>query len=212
MIVVGLTGGIGSGKSTVAAMLVERGAVLIDADEVAREVVEPGRRAYARVVERFGPGVVAPDGRLDRSAMAAVVFGDPVSLAGLNTIVHPEVHRGGCQPACVYTCRPGRGRARHPLAGGGRRTRSLRSGGRDRGGQPRDLVLQRLVTKRGMDRSDAESRIANQASREERIARADYVISNTGTLEELEEMVEGAWTWIEGLALGTAAGDEGDGD
>ena len=63
-----------------------------------------------------------------------------------------------------------------------------------------------------MDRSDAESRIANQASREERIARADYVISNTGTLEELEEMVEGAWTWIEGLALGTAAGDEGDGD
>ena len=74
MIVVGLTGGIGSGKSTVAAMLVERGAVLIDADEVAREVVEPGRGAYAKVVERFGPGVVAPDGSLDRSAMAAIVF------------------------------------------------------------------------------------------------------------------------------------------
>ena len=91
MIVVGLTGGIGSGKTTVAALLVERGAVLIDADEVAREVVEPGRQAHAKVVERFGDGVVAPDGSLDRSAIAAIVFDDAGSLAELNAIVHPEV-------------------------------------------------------------------------------------------------------------------------
>jgi len=91
MIVVGLTGGIGSGKSTVAAMLAERGAVLIDADELAREVVEPGRPAYAKVAERFGAGVVAPDGSLDRPALAAVVFNDPAALADLDAIVHPEV-------------------------------------------------------------------------------------------------------------------------
>ena len=87
MIVIGLTGGIGSGKSTVAGMLVGRGAVLIDADEVAREVVEPGRAAYAKVVERFGDDVVAPDGCLDRPAIAAIVFDDPRALADLNAIV-----------------------------------------------------------------------------------------------------------------------------
>ena len=91
MIVIGLTGGIGSGKSTVAAMLVQRGAVLIDADAVAREVVEPGTPAYGKVVERFGEDVLAPDRSLDRRALAAIVFDDPVALFDLEAIVHPEV-------------------------------------------------------------------------------------------------------------------------
>ncbi len=207
MIVVGVTGGIGSGKSTVAALLVGRGAVLIDADEVARAVVKPDRPAYAKLVERFGAGVVAPDGSLDRAATAEVVFGDPKSLAELNAIVHPEVRAeiasrlaslSGGEHVVVLDI---------PLL--------VEHGGQDPYGlagvivvdAPLDLVLERLVNRRHMDRSDAEARIAAQASRPERMARADFVITNTGTLEELEEMVGRAWAWIGHLAA-PAAGDE----
>ena len=207
MIVVGLTGGIGSGKSTVAGLLVGRGAVLIDADEVAREVVEPGRPAYAKVVGRFGGGVVAADGSLDRSVIAAIVFDDPESLAELNAIVHPDVRAeianrlaslSGSEHVVVVDI---------PLL--------VEDGGPDPYGlagvivvdAPRDLVLERLVNLRRTDRSDAEARIASQASRSERIARADFVIMNTGTLEELAEVVERAWDWIGRLAAEAAAGD-----
>jgi len=196
MIVIGLTGGIGSGKSTVARMLVGRGAVLIDADEVAREVVEPGRAAYAKVVERFGDDVVAPDRCLDRSAIAAIVFDDPRALADLNAIVHPEVRaeiatrlasQSGGDNVVVLDI---------PLL--------VEGGAPDRFGltgvlvvdAPVDLVLERLVDRRQMDRSDAEARIANQAGRLERVARADFVIMNAGTLDELEEKVTDAWAWI----------------
>jgi dephospho-CoA kinase len=207
MIVVGLTGGIGSGKSTVAALLVERGAVLIDADEVAREVVEPGRPAHAKVVELFGDEVVAPDGTLDRSAIAAIVFDDPVSLAELNAIVHPEVRAemanrlaslSGTEHVVVLDI---------PLL--------VEDGGPDRYGlegvivvdAPVDVVLERLVNRRRMDRSDAEARIASQASRPERIAQADFVILNAGTLDELVEVVDQAWAWIGRLAAWSASSD-----
>ena len=207
MIVVGLTGGIGSGKSTVAALLVERGAVLIDADEVAREVVEPGRPAHAKVVELFGDEVVAPDGTLDRSAIAAIVFDDPVSLADLNAIVHPEVRAemanrlaslSGTEHVVVLDI---------PLL--------VEDGGPDRYGlegvivvdAPVDVVLERLVNRRRMDRSDAEARIASQASRPERIAQADFVILNAGTLDELVEVVDQAWAWIGRLAAWSASSD-----
>jgi len=198
VIVVGLTGGIGSGKSTVGALLVARGAVLIDADELAREVVEPGRPAYGKVVERFGEDVVRPDGSLDRAAIAAIVFKDPGALTDLNAIVHPEV------AAEIGTRLASESGGDHivvldiPL---------LVEGGSDGYAfagllvvdAPVDLALERLVSERGMDRSDAEARIANQATREERIRRADFVIMNMGTLDELDEMVSRAWAWMEGL-------------
>ncbi len=91
MLTVGLTGGMGAGKSTVAAMLAARGAVVIDADRIARQVVEPGEPAFVAVVQRFGPGVVLPDGRLDRAAIASAVFSDPAALADLNAITHPFI-------------------------------------------------------------------------------------------------------------------------
>ena len=199
MIVVGLTGGIGSGKTYVGARLVERGAVLIDADVLAREVVEPGRPAYGRVVERFGSEVVAPDGKLDRAAIAAIVFNDAQALADLNAIVHPEV---GVEIA-----------ARLATESAGDHVVVLdipllvEAGNAERYpfdgvlvvDAPVDLVLDRLVSVRGMERADAEARIANQASREERIRAADFVIMNMGSFEELDEMVARAWAWIEGL-------------
>jgi dephospho-CoA kinase len=210
VIVIGLTGGIGSGKSTVAARLVERGAVLIDADQVARQVVVPGRPAYARVVDRFGENVVAADGSLDRSAIAAIVFHDPRALADLNAIVHPEVGTEiGARLASEAATDHVVVLDIALLVEGGR------SNDYDFAGvlvvdAPTDLALERLVTDRQMDRSDAEARIANQASRSERIRQADFVIMNMGTLDELEEMVARAWVWIEGL-VAQAAGGAADG-
>lgn len=199
MIVVGLTGGIGSGKSAVAARLVERGAVLVDADAIAREVVAPGRPAYGKVVERFGRHVVAESGDLDRAAIAAIVFHDPEALADLNAIVHPEV---GAEVARRLAAEAGTDHVvvlDVPLLveGGGRERYPL--DGLLVVDAPVDLALERLETVRGMRRDDAEARIAAQASRSERIAQADFVIMNMGTFDELDQMVERAWRWIEGL-------------
>jgi dephospho-CoA kinase len=207
MIAVGLTGGIGSGKSTVAGRLVARGAVLIDSDQIAREVVERGGPAYAKVVERFGPSVVSGDGAIDRPALASIVFADAEALAELNSIVHPEVRteiarqlraRAGGHDVIVIDI---------PLL--------VETGGRDAYGLngvlvvdcPADVVLQRLEA-RGMARSDAEARIRAQASRRERVGAADFVIMNMGSLDELDEMVGRAWSWIESLR-GAEAGDGG---
>jgi dephospho-CoA kinase len=198
VIAIGLTGGIGSGKSTVASMLVERGAVLIDADVLAREVVEPGRKAFAEVRERVGDGVLAPDGSLDRQALAAIVFADEVARADLNAIVHPEVgremferisHEAGTDHVVILDV---------PL---------LAEGGRDRypvAGVlvvdcPVDLAIDRLVAQREMDRADAERRVAAQSSREDRLRVADFIIMNMGSMDELRDMVARAWAWIEGL-------------
>jgi dephospho-CoA kinase len=201
MIVIGLTGGIGSGKSTVAQMLVERGAVLIDADEIAHEVLEAGRPAHSQVVELFGERVVAQDGNVDRARLAAVVFNDAAALADLEAIVHPEVRseigsriagESGSDHVVVVDI---------PLL--------LEKGDPDGYhlagvlvvDAPADIALERLVNLRRMDRSDAESRIARQATRSERIARADFVIMNTGTLDELTEMVRRAWEWMQRLRV-----------
>jgi dephospho-CoA kinase len=205
VLAIGLTGGIGSGKSTVAGLLVERGAVLVDADAIARQVVEPGQATLARLVERFGPGILAPDGSLDRAGLAAIAFADPAARADLDAIVHPAVGAAmldrldeeRATDHVVVLDIPllaEGGRGRYPVAG----VIVVDC--------PVDIAVERLVSLRGMERSDAEARVAAQASREARLAVADFVIMNMGSLPELEEMVARAWRWIEGLSAEAAAG------
>jgi len=199
VIAVGLTGGIGSGKSTVGKLLVQRGAALVDADQLAREVVEPGTEALARVVERFGRDVLSADGRLDRKALASIVFHDDDARLDLNAIVHPAV--GALMAERLTALAPtdeiavldipllveGGARERYPVAG----VLVIDS--------PVDLAVERLVALRQMDRLDAERRAAAQASRSDRLAQADYVVLNIGTLPELALMVDRAWAWMRGL-------------
>jgi dephospho-CoA kinase len=199
VIAVGLTGGIGSGKSTVSGLLVERGAVLVDADQLAREIVEPGSETLVRVVEHFGPTVLRPDGRLDREALASVVFADDRARSELNAIMHPAVGALMAQRLTALAATDeiavldipllveGGARDRYPVAG----VLVIDS--------PVDLAVERLVAHRAMDRADAERRMAAQASRSERLAQADYIIVNIGTLAELALMVDRAWAWMQGL-------------
>lgn len=196
MIVIGLTGGIGSGKSTVAELLVERGAVLIDADAIVRSLQEPGQPVLRAMVERFGEEILRDDGSLDRQAMADRVFGVPEALADLNAIVHPEVG------AEIARRLEEQSRTDHvvlldvPLL--------VESGRDDLAGllvvdvDP-EVAVERLVRQRGLREDDARARIAHQASREERRARADHVIDNSGTIEDLQVQVDEAWAWIESL-------------
>ncbi len=200
MVVVGLTGGIGSGKSTVARMLAERGAVVVDADMVAREVMAPGGPAHGPVVERFGKAVVAGDGTLDRAALAALVFGDDEARADLNRIVHPAVGQEVLRRVEAVA-------AREPDAVVVLDVPLLAEVGRDRYpvagvlvvDTPVDLAVARLVDGRGFTEDDARARVASQASREERRAIADLVLDNDGDLDHLRDEVDRAWSWIQGL-------------
>ncbi|MFE2627575.1 dephospho-CoA kinase [Streptomyces sp. NPDC059374] len=201
MLKVGLTGGIGAGKSEVSRLLVEHGAVLIDADRIAREVVAPGTPGLAAVVEAFGEDVLAADGSLDRPKLGSIVFADPERLAVLNSIVHPLV---------------------------GARSRELEEAAADdavvvhdvplltENGLARlyDLVivvdagpatqLDRLVRLRGMTEEDARARMAAQATREQRRAIADIVIDNDVPLEELRRRVKDVWEELVRRAHATA--------
>ena len=195
MIAVGLTGGIGSGKSAVADLLVARGAVLIDADQVARDVVAPGGPAYQPLIDRFGPGIVAEDGTIDRPALAAVAFTDDAARADLNAITHPAIGVAmiGALEAQAETDQivvlaiP-------LLTALHRETMRL-----DKVvvvDCPTDIALQRLLSQRGMDRADAEARIRAQISREERKENADYVLDNSGDRTSLEIGVADLWEWL----------------
>ncbi len=196
MRVVGLTGGIGSGKSTVSGMLASRGAVVIDADAITREQQQPGTAVFEAMVERFGPGIVAPDGTLDRPAVAAIVFSDDQARKDLEAIVHPAV---GAEMV----------RRLHEVEGTGHiviyDVPLLVEG--KRGGYRAvivvdvdpEIAVERLVTQRGMAEADARARIANQASREERRAVADQVIDNGGDLAALERRVDEVWAWLGSL-------------
>ena len=197
MLVLGLTGGIGSGKSTVSAMMAAHGAVIIDADLIAREVVEPGGRAYDAVIERFGPDILAPDGTIDRPALAAIVFGDEKARKDLNDLTHPAVG------AVMAERMAAEAETDHVvvldiplLAEGGRNRRSGMLGVLVVD-VPEEIAVARLVGSRGMDEADARARIAAQASREQRRAIADVVIDNSGSMAELEAEVDRAWAWIE---------------
>ncbi|MCQ1995574.1 dephospho-CoA kinase [Arthrobacter sp. zg-Y1171] len=190
MLKVGLTGGIAAGKSLVARTLVQRGAVLVDADALAREVVAPGTEGLAAVVEAFGPQVLAADGSLDRPALAAVVFGDEERRAVLNGIVHPLVRARAAQLAAEA---PPDGILVQdiPLL-----VETGQAGNFDFVvvvEAPEDVRLQRMVQDRGMDPEAARARIAAQATPEQRAEAADVVLHNTGTPEELVAAVRDLW-------------------
>ncbi|MFJ6630420.1 dephospho-CoA kinase [Streptomyces sp. NPDC091376] len=190
MLKVGLTGGIGAGKSEVSRLLVSYGAVLIDADKIAREVVEPGTPGLAAVVEAFGPEILTPEGTLDRPRLGSIVFADADRLAQLNAIVHPLV---GARSAELEAAAGEDSVVIHdvPLLA-------------ENGLAPLyDLVvvvdaapdtqLERLVGLRGMTESEARARMAAQATREQRRAIADLVIDNDGPLAALEPQVRKVW-------------------
>jgi dephospho-CoA kinase len=200
VLVIGLTGGIGSGKSTVSALLAAKGAVVVDADAIVHDVQRPGTTVFDAIVERFGPAVVADDGSLDRAALADRVFTDADALADLNTIVHPAVGAEIAQrmadlestdevvvldvPLLVESSRA------YPVAG-------LLVVDVDP-----EVAVRRLVGQRGMREEDVRARMARQATREDRVARADRVIDNSGSRADLEAQVDEAWRWIESLRKG----------
>lgn len=184
---VGLTGGIASGKSTVSAILAELGAVVIDADVLAREVVARGTSGLEAVVAEFGPGLLTPEGDLDRPAMGALVFGDAEARKRLEAIIHPLVHQRSAQ---LEAEAPAGAVVVHdiPLL-----AEVGRAGTFDAVvvvDAPAELQVSRMVEERGWSREEAESRIAAQASREDRLAIATHVVDNTGTLDELRRRVE----------------------
>lgn len=203
MIEIGLTGGIGSGKSTVADLLVERGAVLIDADRIVRQLQAPGGSVFAAMVERWGDTIVAADGTLDRQAVADIVFNDEDELKALNDLVHPAVGEEMKQQreavmgtdAVVVLDIPLLVRA----DGTSDKDRYANLAGIVVVDVDTELAVQRLVEYRGFAADDAEARMANQASREDRRAVADVVIDNSGPLDDLVAQVDAAWEWMRSL-------------
>ncbi len=197
MILVGLTGGIGSGKSTVSAELARRGAVIVDADAIARQVQQPGEPLLVRMAERFGADVIKPDGSLDRAAVAAIAFTDDQALKDLNAIVHPAI--GAEMNRQVLAQRDSDSVVVMDVA-------LLIENPRD-GLQATivvdldvDAQVQRLVELRGFDEADARARISRQATREQRLARATHVIDNNGTLEDLLPQIARLWDELTELA------------
>ena len=204
MVEVALTGGIGAGKSTVSAALAERGAVLIDADEIGREVQRPGGEVFAAMVQRWGDAVVADDGGLDRAAVAAIAFGDEAELAALNAIVHPAIgaemtarrraaSASGAEVVVLdvpLLVRPD-GSLVPEIAAGVAGVVVVDA--------DEETAIRRLVEQRGFSEADARARMARQASREDRLAAADFVIDNSGTRSQLEARIDACWTWIRSL-------------
>lgn len=195
MIKVGLTGGIGSGKSEVARRLAQRGALVVDADVLAREALAPGSDGLARVVEEFGADVLEGDGSLDRAELGRLVFADPARLAALNAIVHPYVARrsaeiGAAAPEAavvVYDV---------PLLVENHLESAYDVVVVVDASEPTQLA--RLTGTRGMTEADARARIAAQASREKRLAAADVVLDNDGDLASLERSVADLWGRLTG--------------
>jgi dephospho-CoA kinase len=197
VITVGLTGGIGSGKSLVARLLAAHGAVVVDADALAREALAPGTDGLAGVVAEFGPEVLAADGSLDRPRLGRIVFADPESLARLNEIVHPYVGRRSQElmaaaPADAIVVYDVPLLVENDLQAHYDVVVVVDA--------PADVQMARLVGGRGMSEDDARARMAAQASRETRSAVADVVIDNSGDLSRLQLQVETLWQELRGRA------------
>ena len=199
MILVGLTGGIGAGKSTVSAMLAERGAVIVDADQIARDLQSPGSPVLDSMAERFGEHIICDDGSLDRAAVAAIVFNDDAALKDLNGIVHPAMqaeiqrqideHRSSVRVVVLD----------FPLLGENPRKGLAATIVVD---IPVDVAVRRLLDQRGMDEADARARINSQISRDERLATATHVIDNSGDRDALIEQVDVLWTALTDQSTG----------
>ncbi len=204
MFLVGLTGGIASGKSTVSRLLGCHGAAVVDADVIAREVVEPGAPALAAIVERFGNGVLRSDGSLDRERLGAIAFSDPEANADLRAITHPEIGRviGERMTALAGTDRV-------VILDAALLVETARGGlamlivvAADL-----DVQVERMMRDRALSRAEAEARIASQAPLADKLAAADLVVWNNGTIEELEARVDEVWAEVlERKAGGWGAG------
>ena len=196
MILVGLTGGIGSGKSTISSLLEGKGAVIIDADAIVREVQLPGSAVLAELAEKFGSEVLAADGSLDRQAVANIVFTDPDALKALNAIVHPAVGKEMNRRMIEQRSTDHVVVLDIPLL-----TENPREGlqGKIVVDVPVEVQVERLVKYRGFDETDARARISRQATREQRLATADFVVDNSGDLADLQPQIDKLWQWLNSL-------------
>ena len=196
MILVGLTGGIGSGKSTVSSLLEGRGAIIIDADAIVREVQLPGSPVLAELASKFGPEVLASDGSLDRQAVANIVFTDPEALKSLNAIVHPAVGKEMNRRMTEQRTTKNVVILDIPLL-----TENPREGlqGKIVVDVPVEVQVERLIKFRGFDEADARARISRQATREQRLLTADFVIDNSHDLESLIPQIDKVWDWLVSL-------------
>jgi dephospho-CoA kinase len=199
---VGLTGGIASGKSVVASRLAEHGAVVVDADRIAREVVEPGTPALDRIAEEFGSAVIAEDGSLDRAALGAIIFADPAKRGILNAITHPAImelsqrrfaEAGAADPDAIVVydvplLSEARGKAEFDVV-------VVVSA-------PEQTRIERMVSLRGMSRDEAENRIRSQVPEAERRALADILIESGGTLDETLAQADDVWTQLRQRTVG----------
>ena len=196
MILVALTGGIGSGKSTVSALLARRGAVIVDADAVTRLVQEPGSPVLDKLRERYGAGVITESGMLDRAALAAIAFADADALKDLNAIVHPAVRAEMNRQVLAERETDHVVVMDIPLL-----TENPRDGLQARivVDVPVELQVERLLTFRGFAEDDARARIARQSSREDRLKLATHVVDNSGTIDDLEPQVDALWKELQAL-------------
>lgn len=198
MRIIGLTGGIAAGKSTVSRRWAEHGGIVVDADRLARDAVAAGSPGLAQVAERFGPSVITADGSLDRAALGAIVFSDPAARKDLEAITHPEVWRlaqrafdaaeaADPDATVVYDV---------PLLAEARGSRPIRFDAVVVVDAPASQRIERLVEHRGMARDDAERRVVAQASDADRLALADHVVDATGTLEQTLRSADEVWSRI----------------
>ena len=193
---IGLTGGIGSGKSTGSARLVKRDEVLVEANAIIRDLQKPGKKKKKKMVERWGEKIITNEGELDRQAVADIVFKDAEELAALNEIVHPLVREEIANQREKYIKGNDPIILDIPLF--------IESGYENLSGiivvdLHTEEAVERLVKYRGFSREDALNRISSQVDREERLSKADFVIDNNGDLDSLENEIDKAWSWIKGL-------------